>query len=462
MRSWGSAALLVARTLLPIAMTGEPARADEPPAVEAGGPSYEVSIRGETHAEIFRRALLPGTDGALVSTATVAPIRQYVRARARALNTDDGALDFELAGWSGAWLGDAGQADGDVQIANAGYRRGVWALRLGRQQMTGGAARFSKFDGLALGAELGAGIRADVYAGFTVLPRWNERTGYHYLGSATLADLRNHEVLESEDRKQHALAGGRLGWSSADVSAGVSFHEQHGARGLVRRNLGARARGSVFDDATVGADGLLELDSVRLVDARLFFDWVPLREFDLSVEYLHTEPALLLPRDSVLSVFSTDAYDEAGGSARARPARFLVLEATGFAQFRPSGHPGARSELAARVSLDERERAFARIAYSRVLTPDSGYHALRSSLRQHLLETWAATLEAYGYFYDRSIRGRRVSSVFAGTLSYEPRSSFSALFGASLAQSPYARFDAQTQVALAYDFDFVTRRGGAR
>jgi hypothetical protein len=461
MRSRGSAIALVARWLLLAGTVGVPAWADEP-GVDGSGPDYEMSIHAETHAELFRRALLPGADGALISTETVAPVRQYVRARARELGAEDGALDFELAGWTGAWLGDEGHADGDIQIANAGYRRGVWALRLGRQQVTGGAARFSRFDGLDAAAELGSGFRAEAYAGFTVLPRWNERPGYHYLGAATLSELRSHEVLASEDRANHLLAGGRLGWSSNDVSAGVSFHEQHGSRGLVRRNLGARARGHVFDGATAGADGILELDSARVADARLFFDWAPLRELDVSAEYLHTEPALLLPRDSVLSVFSTDAYDEAGGRARARPARFLALEAAGFAQFRPSGHAGTRSELALRIALDATERAFARVAYTRVLAPDNGYHSLRTSLRKSLLDTLAGTLDAYQYYYDHSIRGRRVSSVFAGTLSYEPRSSFSGVFGASVAQSPYARFDAQAQVALAYDFDFVTRRGAAR
>jgi hypothetical protein len=461
MRSRGSAAALVARSLLLAGTASAPAWADGP-AVDRSGPDYEMSIHGETHAELFRRALLPGTDGALIASETVAPVRQYIRARARDLGADDGALDFELAGWTGAWLGEEGHADGDIQIANAGYRRGIWALRFGRQQVTGGAARFSRFDGLDAAAELGAGFRAEAYAGFTVLPRWNERPGYHYLGAATLSELRSHEVLGREDRAKHLLAGARFGWSSDDASAGVSFHEQHGSQGLVRRNLGARARGHVLDDATLGADGILELDSVRLADARLFFDWALLSELDVSAEYLHTEPSLLLPRDSVLSVFSTDAYDEAGGSARARPARFLVLEAAGFAQFRPSGHAGTRSELAARIALDQTERAFARIAYTRVLAPDNGYHSLRTSLRKSLLDTLAGTLEAYQYYYDRSIRGRRVSSVLAGTLSYEPRSSFSAVFGASLAQSPYARFDAQTQLAVAYDFDFVTRRGGAR
>jgi hypothetical protein len=111
------------------------------------------------------------------------------------------------------------------------------------------------------------------------------------------------------------------------------------------------------------------------------------------------------------------------------------------------------------MAFDQASGAFARIVYSRVVAPDNGYHTLRSSLVRRLLPSISGTLEAYAYFYDKAIRGRRVSSVYAATLTYARSSSFSALWGASIAQSPYARFDAQTQLALAYDFEFVGIKG---
>jgi hypothetical protein len=458
----GAFALLLTGIALLVVQTS-PAQAQPPLAADADSAGYFVSVHGETRAELFRRAFLPAA-GALVTTVTTAPLRQYVLVRARELDTDpeQGTLDFELAAWSSATLGQSHPErplDGDVQTANVGYRRGALGLRLGRQQVAGGAARFARFDGAAFSAELGSGLRTALYGGFTVLPRWNARPGYHYLGAAVDSDLRQPDALPEPERENSWLAGGSVGWSTRAAAARLSFHEQRGDLGLVRRNLGADARVAILDDASVGGNGLVALDSMRVADARLFADWTPLRELSLSVEGLHAEPALLLSRESVLSVFSTAGFDEVGAVAGARLTRAFSLEARGFSQLYAGGEPGARAELASRVALDHASGSFARVAYSRVLAPDNGYHTLRSSLARRLLPSISGTLEAYAYLYDKAIRGRRVSSVYAATLTYETSSSLSALWGASIAESPYARFDAQTQIALAYDFDFVGIRG---
>jgi hypothetical protein len=373
-----------------------------------------------------------------------------------------GAFDFELAAWSSATLGESHPGrplDGDVQTANVRYRRGPLALRVGRQHVAGGAARFTRFDGAAFDAEVGFGLTAGVYGGFAVLPRWNDRPGYHYLGAAVDSELRRPEALPEPERGKSWLAGGSVGWATRTAATRLSFHEQRGDIGLVRRNLGADARVAVLDDASVGGNGLIALDGMRVADARLYGDWTPIRGLSLSVEGLHAEPALLLSRESVLSVFSTAGFDEVGAVASARVMRALTLEARGFSQLYAGGRPGARAELATRMAFDQASGAFARIVYSRVVAPDNGYHTLRSSLVRRLLPSISGTLEAYAYFYDKAIRGRRVSSVYAATLTYARSSSFSALWGASIAQSPYARFDAQTQLALAYDFEFVGIKG---
>jgi hypothetical protein len=100
------------------------------------------------------------------------------------------------------------------------------------------------------------------------------------------------------------------------------------------------------------------------------------------------------------------------------------------------------------------------VTYARVLTPDNGYHSLRSSITQRFLARLSGTLEAYAYFYDRAIRSYRSSAVYSGTLEYRPSGVIAVLWGASLIRSPYASLDAQSQVRLAYDFDFATIRGG--
>lgn len=429
-----------------------------------GADQYDLSVRGETHVEIFRRALLPGPRGTLVSTDTVVPVHQFVSLEAHDLDTSwrKDSIDVELTAWGRGFIGEREgerRLEGDVQSANVRYHHGPVWFRLGRQLAAGGAARFVRFDGARVGAELGRfGLDADAYGGFTALPRWNEQPGYHLLGDASDSIVRDPSALEQPDRAKHWLGGGRLGWRSDIASLGASFHEQHEQSGLSRRTLGADGRARPFERLEVGANALLELDAERLQDVRVWADSTPIDPLDVSVEYLHTEPALFLSRQSVLSVFSTDAYDEAGGSLELDAAEGLGLEAGGWAQIYDAEEQGARGELAARIEPGPGRRTLVRVAYARVLAPDNGYHSVRCSLLRRLAPKVKGTLEAYAYLYDEPIAGRVTSTVYAGTLGYQVTEAFDVLWGASVAQSPYAALDAQTLLRAAYAFDF-SRRG---
>jgi len=150
---------------------------------EAQPDRFELSARTETYATLFRRALLPGPEGAVVETETAAPVYEYLQLRVRDLDlaSQKDSLDLEVSGWARVWPTETrfeGPFDGDVQTAAVTFHRGWGTARLGRQQFVGGAARFARFDGLALGAHFGAGLSAQAYGGLTVLPRYNERPGY--------------------------------------------------------------------------------------------------------------------------------------------------------------------------------------------------------------------------------------------------------------------------------------------
>jgi hypothetical protein len=418
---------------------------------------FELSARADTYATLFRRALLPGPEGALVETETAAPVYEYLQLRARNLDFAGqlDTVDLEVSGWARVWPTETrfeGPLDGDVQTAAVTYHRGPGTARLGRQQFVGGAARFARFDGLTLGANLGAGLSAQAYGGLTVLPRYNERPGYYHLGSEADSLLRDPEAFE-QPRRGHWLAGARLNYGSERLSASASFHEQREQGELGHRNLGLDARSVLGPLASAAASAVLDVDALRLSDSRLWVDLEPMKPLSLSLEYLHTEPALWLSRQSVLSVFSTDRFDEAGGIATLRFSPQLRLEGAGFVSLYDDHRPGARGEGTFRFAPDA--LTIMRLSYVRVLAPSNGYHSLRSSLSRRLLTELSATLEAYAYLYDHPIRGYRTSSVYAGTLSYEPKSRFSALWGASLSRTPYAAFDAQTLLRLSYAFDYV-------
>lgn len=424
---------------------------------------YSFFVHGETHAELFQSALLPGSYGAVVRRDTALPVYQYVLLEARDQNIarQQTGLDMELAAWSRAELGSTtAQAplDGDVQTANVGYHRGPLVLRLGRQHVAGGAARYSRFDGLLVNAQLGGDFEGQAYVGLTVLPRW-DRPSYTYLGAAADSDLKNPALSSgTRERRDYWLGGARLGWGTRNVRAGLSFHEQHESGGLSRRTLTLDETMDLPGAVSAGASASAELEAERISEARIWLDAAATPTLDLSLEWLHTEPALFLSRQSVLSVFSADDYDEGGTRAALRASERITIEGGAWLELYTGSRPGARSELALRVIADRSGSTFVRLAYARVLTPDNGYHTLRSSLTRRIMARLSGTLEAYAYLYDRAIRTYRTSTVYSGTLEYRPIPALGLLWGASLVRSPYASLDAQTQLRVAYDFDFSTVR----
>jgi hypothetical protein len=426
---------------------------------------YSLSVRGETHAELFRQALLPGAYGAVVADETVLPVYQYVLLEARDSNIAQRqtGFDMEAAAWWRTELGSAAgepPLDGDVQTANVGYHHGPVTLRFGRQHVAGGAARYARFDGLAMDADLGAGFDATAYGGLTVLPRWNARRTFTYLGAAVDSDLKDPALsLDTRARSAYSLGGARLGWTRPGVHAGLSFHEQHEAGGLSRRTLALDGTSQLSADISVGVSASAELEAERIAEARAWIDAAPTKQLNLSLEWLHAEPALFLSRQSVLSVFSADAYDEGGARAVERAGDRITLEGGAWLELYTGSRLGARGELALRTLVDRSGATLVRVAYARVLTPDNGYHSLRSTLTRRILTRLSGTLEAYAYLYDQAIHAYRTSTVYSETLEYRPTGAVGLLGGASLVRSPYANLDLQTELRVAYDFDFSAQRG---
>lgn len=430
-----------------------------PPVEPAPSPApdrFELVAHSQTYLQLFRRALLPGPGGALVSTETALPLTQYLLIRAADVDSPwhQDSVDLELSAWGQLWPTSSDYErpfDGDLQTASLRYRAGPAWLKLGRQLAVGGAARFSRFDGVAVGGALPVGLFASAYGGAAVLPRWDARPGYHQLGSAERDLLRDPEL--QLERSAHWLAGAKLGYQRGQLAGSVSFHEQREQGGLKRRNLGADLTGRVSPRLALGTSALLELDSRSLADLRLWLDAEPHPLVRAGLEALRAEPALFLSRQSVLSVFDSGGYDELGGSASVQARSWLRLDAGGYLQRYDEGRPGARGEAAARFAVDRYYATFVRVAYARVLVPRNGYHALRASLGRSLTRKLSSTLELYGYFYDARVLGYRASSVYSGTLSYQALEALALLWGASLSRSPYARLDAQTLLRLSYELD---------
>ena len=442
-----------------------PSAADEP---RSRGPKdqqtatpdrFSVNARSETYVQLYRRALVPGQNGQFVPTEVALPIHEYLFANARDVDApwQKDSIGLEFAAWGRYWPTDSSierPFDGDVQTANIRLEAGPAWARIGRQQIAGGAARYARFDGIMVGARH-LGFFLEGYGGFTVLPRWDDRPGYHRLGSAE--DSLLSYLPSAPNRGNYWLTGARLGYQTTRVSGSLSIHDQEMSGGVDHRNLGLDVGAQPITDASLGASALLDLDSGRFADARFWLDATPHPLLDVGAEVLHTEPALLLSRQSVLSVFSTDGFDEFGGTLTAKLLRWLRFDTNGYIESYRGTGPGARGEAAARIALGVDYPTLVRVAYSRVIAPKNGYQAVRVSFSRKLSRGLTSTLEAYGYFYDEPVAGYKTSSVYAGTAGYQALDSLEFLWSASVAQSPYAALDAQTMLRATYHFDTASR-----
>jgi hypothetical protein len=440
--------------------------ADEPPhsttkpqdATEAPD-RFSVNAQSETYVQLYRQALVPGQNGQAVPTETAVPVHEYLFANARDVDApwQKDSIGIEFAAWGRYWPTNSSierPFDGDVQTANVRVEAGPTWARLGRQQIAGGAARFARFDGVMVGGKA-AGFFVEGYGGFSVLPRWNDRPGYHQLGAAEDTLLTYQPA--APERSNYWLAGGRVGYQITHVSGSVSFHDEQVKGGVDRRNLGLDVGAQPIPEASLGASALLDLDSGRFADTRFWIDATPHPLIDVGAEFLHAEPALLLSRQSVLSVFSTDSYQEFGGTLTAKVLRWLRLDTNGYIETYQGTGPGARGEVAARLATGGDNRTLVRVAYSRLIAPKNGYQGVRVSLSRKLTRCLSSTLEAYGYFYDEPVAGYKTSSVYAGTASYRVIDPLEIMLSASVAQSPYASFDAQTMFRATYRFDAPAR-----
>jgi hypothetical protein len=417
---------------------------------------YTLFVRSETVVELFRRALLPGANGALVETRAALPIHEVLAVQAAGVDAPWRAdsLDFEFSAWglARAVAGDFEQPfDGDVQTANVGYRAAPVWVRVGRQHVAGGAARFTRLDGVALGAEAELGLFASAYGGYAALPRWDRRPGYRHLGTGE-GELSSY-AAQPLNRADHLVFGGRAGYRGRYATGTLSFHEQRQQGGTERRDFGLDFEVGSGELVSGGGSAIVELDSRSFATLRLWADIAASRSLALGVEFHRADPALLLSRMSVLSVFGGGSYDEAGVTASLRACPWLSFESSGLVERYSDGRDGARGEVAARLVSGGTRRTTLRTAYARVLAPLNGYHSLRLSLTRALTTRLGSTLEAYGYFYDRSIRGFSTSSVYAATLAYRAFDSLELLWGGSVARSPYAALDAQALVRASFSFD---------
>lgn len=436
------------KTLLALAsaLVAASAQADT---VEATSTTY-VSTGKQT------RGGLPGQSPELV---TVMPVIEVLSVTARGVrNPIFENLDVVVSTWGSVDLqenrwdaGTSGNLTGDVMT---GYVRGQLfsrrlTLRLGRENVAIGAGRVASIDGgdVALRLPLGLGISA--YAGAPVAQRFSSRGA-----------LRSWNALGGD-----FAYGGRASLTVAlpipflrgfEAGASAAFVDEDGE--AVRRDAGLDARLRLFGDLALNGYVLYALEDERVAEISALATWHPVRRLFVTADYRHSAPDLMLPRTSILTVFSDSTRDEVGGGFRFELTRAREGGVDAHALLEP-GEDGTGSELGYEVAATGAYasgpiRAGAEV--SLLQTTENTQAGVRFYARREFGRLFAAgDLIAYGFA--EQINGQEYSASFAATAGYKLGDAWTATVSARAAVTPFMEQQTDVMAKLTYNQTYRVR-----
>lgn len=322
-----------------------------------------------------------------------------------------------LSGWGTYQFGDsvampgAPGTSGDLSLA---YVQGTefnqhLQLRLGRQDVIGGAAQVLPLDGASVTISPRRDMGLTVYGGALVIPRFATAAG-------------------------DAAAGGRVFWRPTfDSEIGASFVEVLDNGLTERQEMGLDARYVPWRWLTLSGYALVSTLEWRLAEGSLTATWQPLRDLQVTVDYRRSAPDLFISAASIFSVFAEEQEDEVGGSAYYRVTRWLSFDGDfhgidtdeGWGhrgQLRASFHfaPTASFGIQGKELQVQIAPATGPVAFMPVTEGgDNGYWAATCFGTYHFSPTLFATLDLEAYRFRAPVNGEVNSLTGAATVSYD-------------------------------------------
>jgi hypothetical protein len=201
-----------------------------------------------------------------------------------------------------------------------------------------------------------------------------------------------------------------------------------GAPGEVGVSYSHRRRGGELWREELGVDGFALLGPVhlslraswaprdeRFVEERIAVGVRPIEQLRVTVDYERVNLDMLLPRDSIFSVFSDAAHDAVGGDVSYTPSRYFDFMGEAHALLLDGNSLGYRGTLRAIAYREPNRRSLVGLEGRRVDEETNAFWRGRAFTALQVLAPLRVAADAYAYSYDEKIRGVRNS--YLGTLS---------------------------------------------
>ena len=308
---------------------------------------------------------------------------------------------------------------------------------LGRQLISGGAARVLQLDGVNATVAIGKGFGVTAYAGAPVVSRFTYPVG-------------------------EFAFGGRGYWRPTYGSEiGLSFIEILSGGVVSREDLGLDGRWVILPTLSATASGILNLRAAAFADADLTVSWQVLPTVELFVKAQHTSPDLYLPLTSIFSVFSNINNDGLGAGVfwQALPRLSFYGE---YQRLWVDGGNGDEAELRvtyritrkANVGLDAR---FLYVPENGVV-PANGINDFRVWVVYPLNQKIKLSGDVDWTILHNELNQGDDSLVGTASVSWAIGSGWNAMLSGSVGTTPFFQARYSLTARIGYDFPFLNAK----
>jgi hypothetical protein len=310
-------------------------------------------------------------------------------------------------------------------------------LTLGRQLVSGGAARVLQLDGVNATVAIAKGFGVQAYAGAPVVSRFSYPVG-------------------------EFAFGGRAFWRPTYGSEiGLSFIEILSGGVVSREDLGLDGRWVILPNLAATASGILNLRAGAFADADLTVSYQVLPTVEVFVKAQHTSPDLYLPMTSIFSVFSNINNDGLGAGVfwQALPRLAFYAE---YQRLWVDGGNGDEAELRVtyRITRKATVGLDARILYvpDNGVTPANGINDFRAWVIYPLNQKIKLSGDVDWTILHNELNGGDDSLVGTASVVWVIGSGWTGMLSGSVGTTPFfqARYTATARIG--YDFPFLNAK----